>query len=144
MPVSSIAACVLHYLDAAGDGVDDVGRVVSCMVHGEPEQDHGIVVVPAEGAEQEQGPGQVVLAALPSRRRAGAADGRQQVPEPLDLDVHGAVVPDRVADADGLEELEVQGRGGHDGHARAPPEVGAVLLRRREQRQPQLLSCICM
>ena len=23
MPVSSIAACVLHYLDAAGDGVED-------------------------------------------------------------------------------------------------------------------------
>jgi hypothetical protein len=59
-----------------------------------------------------------LLPSPPESRRA-AADGRQQVPEPLDLDVHGAVDPDWVAEADGLEELEVQGRGADDVHARA-------------------------
>lgn len=72
-----------------------------------------------------------------------AADGGQQLLEPLDLDVDGGIDPQALAEASLVEELEGE-RGG-----RHPGEVGTLLevviqrlLRRREQREPEVLSCV--
>uniref|UniRef100_A0A0E0HB16 Uncharacterized protein n=1 Tax=Oryza nivara TaxID=4536 RepID=A0A0E0HB16_ORYNI len=70
-----------------------------------------------------------------------AADGGEELTEPLDLGVEGAIVPNLVAEADGLEEGGVHGGGADDRHVRPLLEVAAA-LRRRRQRQPKVLSCI--
>jgi hypothetical protein len=70
-----------------------------------------------------------------------ATDGGHELLEPLDLGVEGPVVPDLVPDAERLEEARVHGRGADDGHVRALLEVRAALLRRLQQREPQLLGC---
>ena len=74
------------------------------------------------------------------RTLRGAADGRHQLLEPLDLGVEGPVVPDLVADAQRLEEARVHGGGADDGHVGALLEVGAALLRRLQQRQTEFLG----
>jgi hypothetical protein len=56
------------------------------------------------------------------------------------LRVEGPVVPNLVAQADGLEEVEVHGGGADDGHVGALLEVAARLGRRRE-RQAKVLGC---
>jgi len=76
------------------------------------------------------------------RTLRGAADGRHQLLEPLDLGVEGPVVPDLVGDAQRLEEARVHGGRADDRHVGALLEVGAALLRRLQQRQPELLGCM--
>jgi len=72
--------------------------------------------------------------------RTFAADGWEELSEPLDLGVQRAVVPNLVAEADGVEEVEAHGGGADDGHVRALLEVAAG-LGRRQQRQPKVLGC---
>jgi hypothetical protein len=54
------------YVDAPGDGVDDLGRVSAGLVGGVVAEEHGVVVVAAELAEHEQGVAQVALAVCPN------------------------------------------------------------------------------
>ena len=76
--------------------------------------------------------------------RTVPADGGEELAEPLDLGVEGAVVPDLVAEADRVEEVEVHGGGADDGHVRALLDVaGADRLGRRKKRQAKVISCVC-
>jgi len=121
-------------LQAADELADDPGHVPPHLRHGPPGEERRVVVVAAELAHHEQRLGQVALAVVP-------AHGGQQLPEPLDLGVEWAVVPDLVAQADGVEEVEAHGGGADDGHVRALLEVAAGLGRRR-QRKPKVLGCM--
>lgn len=52
-------------------------------------------------------------------------------------------VPDGLAEAAGLEEAGVEGGRAGDGEVGAADERRVVRLRRRRQRQPELLGCMC-
>lgn len=69
------------------------------------------------------------------------AEGRLHVLEPADLGVDGASVPDALVDAVRLEERVLQRRRPGDGEVGALAEVLALRLRRRRQRQPEMLGC---
>jgi hypothetical protein len=69
------------------------------------------------------------------------AEGRLHVLEPSDLGVDGAGVPDALVDAVLLEEGVLQRRRAGDGEVGALAEVRSVRLRRRRQRQPEVLRC---
>lgn len=75
------------------------------------------------------------------RTLRGGADGLLDLVEPLELDVHGGVERRDAPDIVVLEVFEVEGGGAHDGEVGALAEVGALVRRRRQQRQPERLSC---
>lgn len=71
----------------------------------------------------------------------GVAEKGLEITEPLDLGQEGAGVPDDGAEPPRLKVGRVKRRRAGDGEVGALLEVLAVRLRRRRQRQPEMLSC---
>jgi hypothetical protein len=95
------------------------------------------VVVAAELAEHEQGPPEQGAA------RAGVvgADAALHLLEPLQLHAHGRVEGRDAPHVVVLEVLEVKRRRAHHREVGALAEVGALVRRRREQRETERLGC---
>ena len=78
---------------------------------------------------------------LDSFTLGGVAEEGLEIAEPLDLGHERAGVPDDVAEPLGHEVGRVERGGAGDGEVGALPEVLPLRLRRRRQRQPEVLGC---